>query len=91
MKIIGVELKSPSSRELLIVCLFVGGIAAIGLCLNYFRVLDAEMVFPIVMAASLGVVSNAFGVSISRHGWRALVILGFLAVVLAGAFQALGL
>lgn len=90
MKFIGVELRVPSSREMFGATAFILFIVVAVLGLHHFGQIGSNQVFTTIAAFSFGVILNSFGVSISRYGWRALLVLALFATALAGVFRLLG-
>ncbi len=92
MKVLGIELKHPSTRELseaaILICIW----SALVALAHYSGVVDSGSAFPMVLGGAVGVLTSTFGASVLRHGWRAIVLLvaigmlTYVALTLAGVF-----
>lgn len=92
MKVFGIELKHPSTRELSeaakTICIW----SALVALAHYSGIVDSGNVFPMVLGVAVGALTSTFGASVLRHGWRAIVLLAaigmltYAALTLAGLF-----
>lgn len=92
MKVFGIELKHPSTRELseaaILICIW----SALVALAHYAGIVDSGSAFPMVLGGAVGVLTSTFGASVLRHGWRAIVLLAaigmvtYVALTLAGVF-----
>jgi len=90
MKLIGIDIKSPSPGELLGATLFIIFFVLMGMILHSFDLVPSGSIFPAVTAFSLGVILHALGVSISEHGWRAFLIIFVAGLAVFSVIQCLG-
>ena len=92
MKVLGIELKYPSTRELLEAAILIGIFSAVVILGHYAGVVDSEDVPIMAIGGAVGVLTSTFGASVLRHGWRAIVLLAsigmltYAALTLAGVF-----
>lgn len=91
MMILGIEVKHPPTRELVLLAVYITGIAATGALAHRFGIIPESAVAPAVSAAAAGAILAAFGISVAREGWRALVIVLGLALPLWLGLNLLGL
>lgn len=74
MRLLGIDIKHPSVSDMV---LLVGIILAftIGcIALYLYGAVQEKDVFPLVAVTSAGVISSVFGVSVGKHGLKALGI-----------------
>lgn len=86
MTIIGIPVRIPSAKGMLVVGGFVLTIVLINYVLN--SVFDVEIreesFFMFVSAILGGALSSAFGINIAEHGWRAMILLLGISAILYG-------
>lgn len=90
MKVLGIELKYPSTRELLEAAMLICIFSAIVVLAYYAGVVDSEDVPIIAIGGAVGVLSSTFGASILRHCWRALVLIAVIALFIHAVFTMMG-
>jgi hypothetical protein len=73
--IFGIEIKRPSFGELALLAGWTALISVIVTALNKVSVVPAEAVWPALCAVVGGSIVSAFGISIFKDGWRALVLI----------------
>lgn len=81
MKVLGIELKTPGTGEIVATFLSILVMSGLAAMLNKLFGDDLD-VLSLIAAAAGGSVAAAHGASISKHGWRALVI----ALIFGGGF-----
>lgn len=72
--ILGIQVKHPTTRDLVLVAAYIVGIAVIGAAGNRFGFIPAHVIAPATSALVAGAILSAFGISVAKHGWRALVL-----------------
>ena len=77
----GMEIRHPQPRDLALAALCVVVFAIIGVVLVAIGMLRAESVWPMVLALSTGAILAAFGISVARHGLRAIVVIAVVGAV----------
>lgn len=74
MKLLGIEIKHPPTGELVLLAAWIVGISVLVVVGHRVGVVPESMVAPMVSAMAAGSMLAAFGVSIARDGWRAVVL-----------------
>lgn len=83
MKILGIPIKNPTVEELAIAAVCVAVFAGIGAVLGWAGMMQPESVRLFVLAGSVGILGNTFGISMHEYGVRAaalIVLLGLIAL-----------
>lgn len=75
MRVLGIEIKHPSTGELVLAAFIVAVVAGVEALLYSQGIVSEQTVWPTLAAVSTGVILTAFGVSLTSHGWRAAVVM----------------
>lgn len=75
MIILGIQVKYPSTRELVLLAGVIIVIAIVGAVGNHFGLIPEDAVAPTTSALAAGAILAAFGISIAKDGWRAAVLI----------------
>lgn len=74
MEILGIGLHAPTTKSLVVVCILTLITFAITALFAQFGVVNYSTMLHMTIAVFAGSLSNAFGVSISKFGWRGVVL-----------------
>ena len=90
MNLLGIQLHTPDARGLFVAALMSLLGSAVGTGLMVAGVLTLSNVAALVVGVFGGSLAHAYGVSVSRDGWRAMVLVtgfvGALGLLAFGAF-----
>lgn len=82
MKIFGMVVKHPTTRELALAAVLISLIAGFGFALQRLGLINSQLVWPGVAAFATGVILTAFGFSINSYGLRAWLFLTAVGLLL---------
>ena len=80
MKILGVELKTPSFLQLFVDAVIYSIFMLIPLSLYKFGIVDGSDFKMMGIGAAAGVLAGSYGVSIREHGFRGIVVVSLFGV-----------